>query len=346
MTPKIAILGAGANGAAIGADMVRAGHDVTLIEQWPAHVEAMRAHGVKVTTPRHNLVETTEVRAYHLCEVASLRERFDLVYMVLKSYDARWGAELIKPVLADDGMVIGLQNGMRHRDIVSILGSERTLGAVIEMGSNLLGPGDIERHVPRDRSWFSVGSEDPIAHARAEEAAAVLRAAGTVEVIDDIEAAKWMKLVLNASQLVPSGILDRSIVEAASLPSMRPLMIEAGLEALRAVATHGVGLRPIMGMTDVDPNDPRGYLEQIFELLLNGFALPTTKATMVYDWRHGRRSEAGDINGEVVRTLGAQQAPVNAAAAEIAYRIEAGILHPDPSNEALLNELIEQYRKG
>ena len=45
---KIAVLGTGANGAGIGADLVRAGHDVTYIEQWPAHVEAMRANGITV----------------------------------------------------------------------------------------------------------------------------------------------------------------------------------------------------------------------------------------------------------------------------------------------------------
>ena len=44
MTRKIAVLGAGANGASIGADLTRAGEDVLLIEQWPAHVEAMRAN--------------------------------------------------------------------------------------------------------------------------------------------------------------------------------------------------------------------------------------------------------------------------------------------------------------
>ena len=38
--PSIAIIGTGANGAAAGADLAGAGHDVTFIEQWPAHVEA------------------------------------------------------------------------------------------------------------------------------------------------------------------------------------------------------------------------------------------------------------------------------------------------------------------
>jgi 3-hydroxyisobutyrate dehydrogenase-like beta-hydroxyacid dehydrogenase len=33
-SPKIAVLGTGANGASIGADMIRAGLDVTFIDQW------------------------------------------------------------------------------------------------------------------------------------------------------------------------------------------------------------------------------------------------------------------------------------------------------------------------
>jgi 2-dehydropantoate 2-reductase len=39
----IAVVGTGANGAAIAANMTDAGHDVTGFDQWPAHVEAIRA---------------------------------------------------------------------------------------------------------------------------------------------------------------------------------------------------------------------------------------------------------------------------------------------------------------
>ena len=43
---SIAVLGTGAIGSSIAADLVREGHDVTLVDQWPAHVEAMRAQGL------------------------------------------------------------------------------------------------------------------------------------------------------------------------------------------------------------------------------------------------------------------------------------------------------------
>jgi len=43
---KIAFVGTGAQGASIGADFTLAGLDITFIERWPEHVEAMKARGV------------------------------------------------------------------------------------------------------------------------------------------------------------------------------------------------------------------------------------------------------------------------------------------------------------
>ena len=48
MSPKIAVLGTGANGSCIAANLIDAGRDVVLIDQWPAHVEAMRAGGLRI----------------------------------------------------------------------------------------------------------------------------------------------------------------------------------------------------------------------------------------------------------------------------------------------------------
>ena len=46
---KIAFVGAGAVGGYAGAHMIQAGEDVTYIDPWPAHVEHMRKHGLRVT---------------------------------------------------------------------------------------------------------------------------------------------------------------------------------------------------------------------------------------------------------------------------------------------------------
>ena len=82
VTGKIAIVGSGANGTSIGVDLVGAGYDVTLIDQWPAHVEAMREAGATIVMPEETVVR--QVRALHICDVCTLREPFDVVLVVTK----------------------------------------------------------------------------------------------------------------------------------------------------------------------------------------------------------------------------------------------------------------------
>ena len=88
---RIAVMGTGASGASIGADLTRAGLDVTFIEQWPSHVVAMRANGIRIEMPEQAI--TTPVRVFNLCEAVALRETFDVVLIVVKAYDTRWACE-------------------------------------------------------------------------------------------------------------------------------------------------------------------------------------------------------------------------------------------------------------
>ncbi len=335
-SPRIAVVGTGANGAGIGADLTRAGHDVTFIEQWPAHVEAMRARGIRVEMPAET--QTTPVRVHHLCEVAEMRQPFDLVFVLVKAYDTRWASELIKPLVAVDGLVVGLQNGMQTDDMVDILGAHRTLGAVIEVSSNMFEPGVVERQSPPEKSWFAVGSLSPATHGRAEAVAHILRAAGTVEVSTDILSSKWMKLVANAAELVPSAILDLPLGEAVRLPGMRDFMIETGQEAVKTALASGRRLMPIFGMTESDIADPNDYAVTLLDRVLTEYTLPSTRTTVLQDWMKGRRSEVNEINGLVVRTQAELKgtAPLNARVVDVAMRIESGELQASPDNLSLL----------
>ncbi|MBN9605171.1 MAG: 2-dehydropantoate 2-reductase [Actinomycetales bacterium] len=327
---RIAVIGAGANGASIGSDLTAAGVDVTLIEQWPAHVEAMRAHGVRIETPAG--VETHQVRVLHLCEVATLREKFDVILMLVKAYDSRWAAELMRPLLADDGLLVGVQNGMTVDDIADVVGLERTLGCVIEISSMMFEPGVVLRHSGRDRSWFAVGSLSDATAGREEEVAGLLRHAGSVEIVSDIRAAKWMKLVSNATTLVTTAILGLPMLDAAGIPAMRDLMLRSGREALEAGRLQGLAPLPIFGLTVEDLAASEDLVETLLDTLLRGFVLSTTKTTILQDWMKGRRSEVGDINGRVVRVHAdhGRTAPVNAAVVELARAIENHELEPDP----------------
>jgi len=333
---KIAVLGSGAQGAGVGADMVRAGLDVTFIEQWPAHVEAMRRHGIEVRLPGETVV--TPVRAMHLCEVATLRERFDLVFLVVKAYDTRWACELVKPVLAADGLVVGLQNGMSIDDISSVVGPERTIGAVIEMASNMFEPGVVNRENSPETAWFAVGASDASTLGREQEVWNALHHAGTVEISDDIRSSKWMKLVANAGELIPSAILDLPLAEAAAVPGVRAFMDRCCREAAAATVASGSRLRPVFGLTAAEVTDADTYAPFLLDVVLQRFSSPTTRTTVLQDWMKGRRAEVQEINGTVVRALSAvgRHAPANARTVQIAERIEAGELKPHPDNAELL----------
>jgi 2-dehydropantoate 2-reductase len=331
-SPRIAVLGSGANGASIGADLITAGHDVTLIEQWPAHVEAMRASGLTIEMPGETL--HVEPRALHLCEVATLRESFDVVLMLMKAYDSRWAAELIKPYLADDGILAGVQNGMSTDTIAEVVGPHRTMGAVIEISSTMYDPGVVRRHVGHDRSWFAVGSVDAGGTDRREEIAGLLRHSGTVALVDDIRATKWMKLISNASVLVPTAIAGLPMADAIGHAGLRELMVRAGGEAREVGAAAGYPLLPIFGLTADEVTQPATVVDTLLDKLYTAFVIPGATTTVLQDWTKGRHSEVDDINGTVVAE-GARfgvPTPVNAAVVELAHRIERGDLVPGPAN--------------
>lgn len=339
--PRIAFVGTGAQGASIGADFALAGLDVTFIEQWPEHVMAIREKGITVNLPKRTI--NAKVPALHLCQVAEIKEPFDVVFLVVKAYDTKWACQLIEPCLAPDGLVVGLQNGMTHEDIADVVGRERTIGAVIEIASNMFVPGVTNRQNDHDASWFALGALDPKTQDRVEAVADLLRNSGTVEVMDDIRSAKWMKLVVNAAELIPSAIINLPLADAARAPGMLEVMRAAGYEAMRAALADGAKIVPIIGMPPVTTNHPERYVDQIFDEVLKTFSQADTLTTSLQDWRKGRRAEVGEVNGWVVDILRVhgQEAPVNQRVMDVAFDIEAGQIDARPENAALL---IEAYQ--
>ncbi len=86
MSKKIAVLGTGANGSSAAADLVAAGLDVVLIDQWPAHVEEMRESGLTINMPEKQI--KVSVDANHLCDVCTLNQMYDIVLLFSKRDDS------------------------------------------------------------------------------------------------------------------------------------------------------------------------------------------------------------------------------------------------------------------
>ena len=49
MGKRVVFIGAGAVGGYVAGHMTRAGHDVTVVDPWPEHVEYMRSKGLEIS---------------------------------------------------------------------------------------------------------------------------------------------------------------------------------------------------------------------------------------------------------------------------------------------------------
>jgi 2-dehydropantoate 2-reductase len=341
-SPSFAVVGTGANGASVGADLIRAGLDVTFIEQWPAHVEAMRANGLTVHLP--DRVEVTEVEALHLCQVAELRRTFDVVFVSVKTYDTRWVAELVRPILGPQSVVVGLQNGMTIDDVAEICGPDRSVGAVLGIAANMFEPGVVVRQYDKTETWMTVGSLDGAATRGVELAAEALGHSATATISSDIRSAKWMKLIANIPEMLPSAILGVPLLSAVALDGVRPVMDAASREAYAVAQALGVRMVPIFGMTEADVPPDDSYSLLLLDRVLQSYSRPDTRVAVLQDWLKGRRAELDAFSGYIVRKGHETGVPVpaNEGILALAERVESGELRPDTENVGALRAVLDR----
>ena len=135
----ITIYGAGAIGGIVGALMVQAGEDVLFVDKVTEHVEAMNAHGLRITGSR---TLTVPARA---CVPSALRGPLGLVFLAVKSQDTGAALDTLAPLAGPDTVVVSLQNGLNPPAIAARLGAGRVVAAFISFPADWQGPGHIEQ---------------------------------------------------------------------------------------------------------------------------------------------------------------------------------------------------------
>jgi len=331
MGKVIAVLGAGAIGSSVGADLTKAGLDVMIVDQWPTHVEAMKTGGLHVKRKDGDF--TVPVRALHLCDLASLNREFDIVFLAAKSNDTRWLAELIKPYLKEDGVLVGLQNGMNDDAIASIVGRGRTVGCVVELQAELFTPGQIQRNTTHEGTWFSVGELDGSSTPRIREIASIMGHVGRCDVTGNIYGAKWTKLIANIMTQAPFGLFGLRNYEAMALPGMHEVSVGLGREALAVGTALGYRIEPVFGLrADEFSGSSDENLVAVMKTLMTHVGGGRTAP--IHDHIKGRRSEMAFIPGLVSnkgRQLGIPT-PWNDAVVELDRQINRGELKMEPAN--------------
>jgi 2-dehydropantoate 2-reductase len=339
MRKNLAVLGTGAIGSSIGADLTKAGQNVLLIDQWPAHIEAMKSHGLRVTLPNEEL--HTPVRAIHLCELCSSNQQFDIVFLTAKSYDTCWMMELIKPYLKPSGVVVSLQNSLNDEWLAPIIGYQRDIPCVIELSAEVFEPGLVMRNTDHARTWFALGELHGRVTPRLGEIAQILSAAGKTEINPNIWGAKWSKLAVNCMSQGVAGILGILEWEITQNPEILELCINIGKECLQIGTALGYKIEPIFGMS---AEEFLGSDDKVLKkTLLTVISHIGKKArnSILQDHLKGRRSEVDFLNGLIVKK--GQEAgiptPLNQAIASITKQIERRELKPDPDNLRFLENL-------
>jgi len=341
-------MGGGAVGGYVGAHLHRLGHDVTLIDAWPEHVEAIRARGLELYGMTDEERCTVQVPTMHLTEVQSISKQrpIDICFISVKSYDTEWATLMMRQYLAPGGFVVSLQNCINEERIAGIVGWGRVIGCIAAAISvDMYEAGHIRRTVPKggaNHTVFRVGEVHGRVTARAQMVADMIAEIDSVKVTTNLWGERWSKLCLNGMRNGVSAATGLGGNEIDRNDALRRFSIRLGGEAVRIGQALGyqlenIGKLPPEKLALASEGEPAA-LAEIEALMLagtnSGARSNLQRPSMGQDMLKGRRTEIEFMNGfvaergaEIGRAAGA-----HVRLTELVQRIQRGELSPDPAH--------------
>jgi 2-dehydropantoate 2-reductase len=346
MKKRIAVVGAGAVGGYLGGHLARTGQDVTLIDPWPEHVEAIRARGLQLSGMTDEETCSVTLPAIHLTEVQSLSKQqpIDIAIVSSKSYDTEWSTLMIRPFLSAEGFVVSAQNSINEETIARVVGWGRTVGCVVgnNFGVDLYEPGCVRRTMPRDFNTKSihVGETHGRVTPRAQELAGMLGRIDGAEVTTNLWGQRWSKLCVNGMRNGVSAATGMSGNERDAHAVIRRVVIRLAGEAIRVGHALGFQLERITGLEPAQllaaSEGDASALAAVEAHMRKGTSTAarsnTQRPSMAQDIQKGRKTEIGELNGLIVQKAKETgcAAPTHARIVEIVRQVERGAASPRP----------------
>ena len=305
---RIAVLGAGALGCAIGAELAEAGSDVWIVGRSAERAAEMNASGLLVREGEHERV----VRVRVATDVGAIGV-VDLVVVVVKAFDTEAAIESTRSLFGQRTVALTLQNGLGSEDILArLLGTDRVLAGRTYVGGTMLGPARVLASV-RGRHTY-LGELDGSISDRAVAMATEFDRAGLATTVrGDITTLMWDKLLVNVATGALSAITRLEYGRLYQVPEIEAAAIAAVSEAMAVAQASGVPLstsRP----------------EDAWRIAAEG--MPTDfKTSMLASLERGSVTEIDFVNGAVVR-LGEQwgvDTPVNRVLVSCIKGLERGL---------------------
>jgi 2-dehydropantoate 2-reductase len=343
MFTRIGIIGVGAIGSVVGGMLTKAGRDVTLIDQWPEHVETMKKGGLRLSgTCGEHLIP---VKARHLHEVQAISDPLDAVFIAVKGYDTEWATHLALTCLSRlDGVVVDFQNGINDERVAKVAGRDRTLGSVITIGAGLYEPGHAIR-TDFAQVGFKIGELNGVDSPRARALAEIMNDVAPSRVTSNLFGERWSKLAVNCMANPLAGLSGLGSAEVRTEPGPRRLAIQLASEVIKVGRACGYEVEPIWNVAAqrfVDAAAGKGLLEVEAEMAAGAKQLAGGRPSFLQDVMKGRKTEIGFLNGYVCeqgRRVG-MPTPFNDAVAETVRRHPVGALKPNPANLEPLLKLL------
>lgn len=279
---KIAVLGAGALGCAMGGVLTEAGHEVWLINRNAEQVEAMQRRGLMLRTG--GVDRTVAVRA---ATTAAPAGKVDLVIVLVKSFHTTEAMQAAMSLLGPDTVVLSLQNGLGHEDLLAgMVGRERLLAGKTYVGGTQLAPGHVLAGTAGKLTL--IGEPGGGVSERVRRIAGLFNAAGLdTTVSENISGAIWDKLLVNVATGALSGITRLPYGLLYQSPELQACAVAAVREAMAVARASGVTL---------------GIAEPVDAWRMAGAGLPFEfKPSMLQSLEKGSITEIDFINGAVVR---------------------------------------------
>lgn len=145
--PSVIIVGAGAMGCLLGSQLFNGGMDVTLLDKWEAHVNAINKEGLRVDG-KGGFPNRLQIPACLNVEDLPADKYFDVAIIQCKSNATRVAIKGVLSRLKPDAVAISFQNGLGNEEVLSeVLGGDhRVLGGQTLQGAHMEGPGHCYAH--------------------------------------------------------------------------------------------------------------------------------------------------------------------------------------------------------